>query len=198
VRSRPTDPAASDPRGRVSVPDDRLGVEGRPGVADSQGAPRPRRGRFHGTAVAATRAIRLTYPLQRAAYRVHDWAFRRSGGRIGRMFARRPCLVLTTTGRRSGRPRTVVLVYVADGDRWIVVASNMGSHDAPAWLANLRAAPRATVTIGGSTVPVRAREATDAEHDVLWERVDRANYGQYGRYQAISARRIPLVLLEPA
>jgi hypothetical protein len=45
---------------------------------------------------------------------------------------------------------------------------------------------------------VRAREATDAEHDVLWERVDRANYGQYGRYQAIASRRIPLVILEPA
>jgi deazaflavin-dependent oxidoreductase (nitroreductase family) len=182
----------------VSAPDDRPGVEGRSGVADSPGVTRPRRGRLHGTAVAATRTLRLAYPLQRAAYRVHDWAFRRSGGRIGRMFARRPCLVLTTTGRRSGRPRTVVLVYVADGDRWIVVASNMGSHRAPAWLANLRASPRATVAIGGRTVPVQAREASDAEHDVLWERVDRANYGQYGRYQAIASRRIPLVILEPA
>jgi deazaflavin-dependent oxidoreductase (nitroreductase family) len=114
------------------------------------------------------------------------------------MFARRPCLVLTTTGRRSGRPRTVVLVYVADGDRWIVVASNMGSHHAPAWLENLRADPAATVTIGGRTSPVIAREATADEHDALWPRVDRANYGQYGRYQAIAARRIPLVILEPA
>jgi deazaflavin-dependent oxidoreductase (nitroreductase family) len=164
---------------------------------DRPGAPGPRRGRFHGAAVAATRAVRLAYPVQRAAYRLHDWAFRRSGGRIGRMFARRPCLVLTTTGRRSGRPRTVILVYVTDGDRWIVVASNMGSHHAPAWLANLRADPDATVTIGVRTVPVRAREATEAEHDALWERVDRANYGQYGRYQVIAARRIPLVILEP-
>ena len=159
--------------------------------------PRDHRGRGHGAAVAATRALRVAYPIQRAAYRVHDWAFRRSGGRIGRLFVRRPCLVLTTTGRRSGRPRTVVLVYVADGDRWIVVASNMGSHHAPAWLANLRADPAATVTVGGRAIPVMAREATEAEHDALWPRVDRANYGQYGRYQAIAARKIPLVILEP-
>ncbi len=165
---------------------------------DRQDPRAPRRGRVHAGAVAATRALRVAYPLQRAAYRVHDWAFRRSGGRIGRMFARRPCLVLTTTGRRSGRPRTVVLVYVADDERWVVVASNMGSHRAPAWLGNLRADPRATVTIGGRSVPVLAREATEAEHDALWDRVDRANYGQYGRYQAIAARRIPLVILEPS
>ena len=151
----------------------------------------------HRAAVAATRALRAAYPLQRAIYRVHDWAFRASGGRVGRLFARRPCLVLTTTGSVSGRPRTVVLVYLVHGDGWVVVASNMGSHRPPAWLTNIRATPEATVTIAGRATRVRAREATPAEREALWPAVDRAAYGQYARYQAIAERTIPLVILEP-
>jgi F420H(2)-dependent quinone reductase len=106
--------------------------------------------------------------------------------------------VLTTTGSITGRPRTVVLVFVEHEGRWVVVASNMGSHRAPAWLANLRATPEATVTIGERTVHVRGREATPHERAALWPVVDRAAYGQYGRYQAIAERTIPLVILLPA
>jgi deazaflavin-dependent oxidoreductase (nitroreductase family) len=116
---------------------------------------------------------------------------------VGRLFARRPCLVLTTTGRRSGRPRTVILVYVLDGDRWVVVGSNMGSRRPPAWLLNLQDAPDATVTVAGRRTPVRATVASPEERERLWPIVDRRNYGQYGRYQALADRTILLVILEP-
>jgi len=151
----------------------------------------------HPLGVHATRVLRAAYPLQRAVYRVHDWLYRRTDGRVGRLFARRPCLVLTTTGRRSGRPRTVVLVYVLDGDRWVVVGSNLGSRRPPAWLLNLQDAPDATVTIAGRRTSVRATVASPEERERLWPIVDRRNYGQYGRYQAVADRTILLVILEP-
>jgi deazaflavin-dependent oxidoreductase (nitroreductase family) len=91
----------------------------------------------------------------------------------------------------------VVLVYVLDDGRWVVVGSNMGSRRPPAWLLNLQARPHATVTIGGRHTAVRAAEASPEERERLWPIVDRGNYGQYGRYQALADRTIPLVILEP-
>jgi deazaflavin-dependent oxidoreductase (nitroreductase family) len=90
-----------------------------------------------------------------------------------------------------------VLVYVLDGDRWVVVGSNMGSHRPPSWLLNLHDAPDATVSIGGRHTRVRATVASSEERARLWPVVDRGNYGQYGRYQALADRTIPLVILEP-
>jgi deazaflavin-dependent oxidoreductase (nitroreductase family) len=91
----------------------------------------------------------------------------------------------------------VVLVYVLDGGRWVVVGSNMGSLRPPAWLLNLQDRPAATVTIGGRRTPVRGTVASPEERERLWPIVDRGNYGQYGRYQALADRTIPLVILAP-
>jgi len=79
-----------------------------------------------------------------------------------------PTLLLTTTGRRSGQPRTQALLYVRDGDAYVVVGSNWGQRHHPAWSANLLAQPRATVTVRGTARPVRAVLATGAERDRLW------------------------------
>jgi deazaflavin-dependent oxidoreductase (nitroreductase family) len=124
---------------------------------------------------------RLTAVLQRLGHRrwfaalgrrfvpVDHWLFRRSEGRwtvLGR--GELPCLLLTTTGRRSGEPRTTPLLYAPDGDGYVVVGSNWGQQHHPAWSGNLLANPEATVAVGADTIPVRAALATGAERERLW------------------------------
>jgi deazaflavin-dependent oxidoreductase (nitroreductase family) len=82
-----------------------------------------------------------------------------------------PSLLLTTTGRRTGEPRTQPLLYLTDGDGIVVLGSNWGQQHHPAWSANLLANPEATVSLGGETFPVRATLATGAERDRLWRTV---------------------------
>ena len=79
-----------------------------------------------------------------------------------------PSLVLTTTGRRSGLPRSNPLLYVPDGDGYVLVGSNWGQTAHPAWALNLVAQPRAIVTLKGETFPVRATLVTGAERERLW------------------------------
>ncbi|MDT0528674.1 nitroreductase/quinone reductase family protein [Micromonospora sp. DSM 115977] len=79
-----------------------------------------------------------------------------------------PSLVITTTGRRSGKPRSNPLLYVPDGDAYVVVGSNFGQTHQPGWAMNLRADSAAEVAVKGRRVPVRADVATGAERDRLW------------------------------
>jgi F420H(2)-dependent quinone reductase len=129
---------------------------------------------------------------------MNNVAYRLSGGRVaGHIPSGAPICLLTTTGRRSGRPRTVPLVYLLDGDDLVVVASRggMGSH--PAWYLNLVADPGATVQVGASTARVRARDATEAERGRLWPTLTAA-YPHFDAYQLRTSRRIPVVVLSPA
>jgi deazaflavin-dependent oxidoreductase (nitroreductase family) len=82
-----------------------------------------------------------------------------------------PSLLITTTGRRSGEPRTQPLLYTADGDAFVVIGSNWGQQQQPAWTANLLAQPDAVVTVHGIQIPVRARHVRGAERDRLWARL---------------------------
>jgi deazaflavin-dependent oxidoreductase (nitroreductase family) len=132
--------------------------------------------------------------LTRGFLRTAVWLYRRSGGRIGgRMFGA-PVLLLSTTGRRSGRPWTVPLVYQTDGDRWVIVASNAGNPWHPAWWHNLRARPEATVQISRQTYPVTAVEATGDERERLW-RLMTDVYKGYDTYTRKTTRTIPVVVL---
>ncbi|MFF5171149.1 nitroreductase/quinone reductase family protein [Micromonospora sp. NPDC000089] len=79
-----------------------------------------------------------------------------------------PSLVITTTGRRSGRPRSNPLVYVPDGEGYVVVGSNWGQQHQPGWVMNLLAKPEAELDVRGRRVPVRAELATGAERERLW------------------------------
>ena len=79
-----------------------------------------------------------------------------------------PSLIITTTGRRSGQPRSNPLLYARDGDAFVVIGSNWGQTQHPAWALNLLADPAATVTLGGARVPVRATLAEGAERERLW------------------------------
>jgi deazaflavin-dependent oxidoreductase (nitroreductase family) len=130
----------------------------------------------------------------RTVMRVLVWLYRRSGGAVaGKMFGV-PLVLLTTTGRRSGRPWTVPVMYHPDGDRLVVVASNGGSDRHPAWWLNLRASGKATVQQGRDTFAVTAAEADDGDRDRLWPVVvDR--YDGYAKYAEKTSRRIPVVVL---
>ena len=134
--------------------------------------------------------------LIRAMSRMHGSIYRASGGRLLRRLAGMPVLILTTTGRQSGRPRTAVLTYFRDGADLVVIGSFGGSDLPPAWWLNLERDPRASVLIGGTTSKVTARAATVEEHDRLWPLVTTTHPG-YARYQERTARLIPIVMLTP-
>lgn len=106
-----------------------------------------------------------------------------------------PVLLLTTIGRKSGLPRTTPLMYLADGARIILVASNGGAEKHPLWWRNLLANPHAEVQIGREQLRMTARQATQEEHAQLWPRLV-AMYGPYADYQKRTSREIPVVVLE--
>lgn len=129
--------------------------------------------------------------------RANTWVYRRTGGRIGGRFPRgAPVLLLTTVGRVSGRPRSVPLLYLAQGDELVVVASKGGMSRHPLWYRNLEAHPEAEVEVGSETRQVRARRAGDAEKAQLWPRLV-AMYRDYDHYQARTDRNIPVLILSP-
>jgi F420H(2)-dependent quinone reductase len=134
--------------------------------------------------------------VARTFLRTAVWLYRRSGGRIGGKMLGVPLLLLTTTGRRSGRPWTVPLMYQTDGDGWVLVASNGGSDRHPSWWLNLRATPDASIQIGRAVHRVSAAEATGAERERLF-RLMAGVYSGYERYTKKTDRTIPVVRLHP-
>jgi deazaflavin-dependent oxidoreductase (nitroreductase family) len=133
----------------------------------------------------------------RAGTAAHRALLRLSRGRAFGRVAGMPVIVLSTTGRRTGRTRSTVLTApVTDGGRLVLVASYGGDHRHPAWFLNVRANPDVTVTTGGRCTPMHARVATAAERADLWPRVVAA-YPGYATYQARTPRTIPLVIVEP-
>lgn len=121
--------------------------------------------------------------------------YRHTGGRLGGKYGGKPVLVLITVGRRSGQERSTPVVYMPDGDRWVVLPSNAGQDRPPAWWLNLHARPEAEVIVGGNRVPVRARVAEGEESDRL--RAAAADYNpEFADYQEMTSREIPVVVLE--
>ena len=139
---------------------------------------------------------RLRRFLIRAMSRTHGAVYRASGGRLLGRVAGMPVLLLTTTGRESGRMRTAALTYFRDGADFIVIGSFGGSDLPPAWWLNLQRDPRASVLIGATTSRVTARAATAEEHERLWPLVT-TTYPGYARYQERTSRLIPIVMLTP-
>jgi F420H(2)-dependent quinone reductase len=122
--------------------------------------------------------------------------YRLSGGRIGGRIADAPVLLLTTTGRKSGLPRTAPVVYLADGENLIVIGSNAGHGKTPAWSLNLQANPEAEVEVGRARRPVQARVAEGEERADLW-RKHNEQYSGFDEYEARTDRNIALFVLEP-
>jgi deazaflavin-dependent oxidoreductase (nitroreductase family) len=123
-------------------------------------------------------------------------AYKLSGGRIGAKVGDAPVLLLTTTGRRSGEPRTAPVVYLERGEAMIVIDTNAGNERLPAWSHNLKAKPEAEVQIGRRKVPVTARVAIGAEREELW-RACNAQYGGFDEYIEWMKRTPSVWVLEP-
>jgi deazaflavin-dependent oxidoreductase (nitroreductase family) len=127
----------------------------------------------------------------------HEAVFRATNGRLlGKMFGM-PVVLLTTTGRKTGKKRTTMLTApVRDGDEVVLIASYGGDSRHPTWFLNLRDNPDVEAMYDGKNQPMRARIATEDEKAELWPRVT-AKYKGYAGYQERTDRDIPVVILEP-
>jgi deazaflavin-dependent oxidoreductase (nitroreductase family) len=127
---------------------------------------------------------------------IHRSLLKITGGRAGWKVVNMPVLELTTTGRKTGRSRTVLLTSpMRDGAALVVVASRGGDDQHPAWFLNLRENPDVEVAVQGKpSQRMRARVATSEERERLWARIT-ADYRNYADYQTKTEREIPLVLL---
>jgi deazaflavin-dependent oxidoreductase (nitroreductase family) len=131
---------------------------------------------------------------------LHRWLYRVTRGVVGHRIPLLDwrSLLLTHTGRKTGRAHTIPLLYVPDGKRFVVVGSNAGDREPPAWWRNLQVHPEARVQVGAREVAVRARLAQGAERARLWAALV-ANYRDYARYERKTrgVRELPVVVLEP-
>jgi deazaflavin-dependent oxidoreductase (nitroreductase family) len=125
--------------------------------------------------------------------RINIWLYRKTNGRVGSQIGAAPICLFTTTGRKSGMARTVPLIYLADGERVIVVASKRGTPHNPEWYLNLVASPQVTVEIEGDARAMLARTADATERDTLWPRLV-AIYKGFEKYQKKTERQIPVVI----
>ena len=126
----------------------------------------------------------------------HEFWYRLTGGAIGGSFGGNPMLLLTTTGRKSGRPRTTPLQYLADGEDIVLVASNGGNTWHPAWWLNLERNPEAEVQVRNERRRVKAEKAEGEDRERLW-RLLIEMYSGYEGYQRTAEREIPVVVLRP-
>ena len=124
----------------------------------------------------------------------HAWVYRATKGAVGSKMGNANILLLTTTGRKSGQPRTTPLNYFPDGDRIVLIASNGGRDHHPAWYLNIVANPAVTIQRHARTELKTARVATAEEKAALWPRIVDW-YKGYARYQDKTDRDIPLVVI---
>ncbi len=156
----------------------------------------------------AVKAVRITlFPvlakiLSRKSMRpivrtFSDWhvrLYRLTGGRA--QIAKYPTMLLTTRGRKTGKLRTTPLVYVMDGDRFVIAAAYAGSSQNPTWWLNLQHSKEGVVEVMRRQVRVRAELASADERDELWRRLV-AMYPYFADYQQRTDRQIPVVILTP-
>ena len=126
--------------------------------------------------------------------RLHAWLSRLAGGKLEKALGRAPFMMLTTKGRKSGRPRTTPVLYLKDGPDLIVVASFGGNDMHPAWYLNLLDCPEAEILIQGERRRITARRVSAEEKAVIWPRLV-GMYPNFKTYQQRTTREIPLLRL---
>lgn len=126
----------------------------------------------------------------------HIRQYEETDGEVGYLWNDATCLVLTTTGRKSGEPRKFALIFGQDGADYLLVASKGGAPEHPGWYLNLEANPEAVVQVKGDVVPVTARTASADEKARLWP-IMLEQWPYYDEYQAKTDRDIPLLVLTP-
>ncbi len=127
----------------------------------------------------------------------HIKSYQATDGADGHIWRGVPTLLLTTTGRKSGEPLLLPLIYGRDGENFVVVASKGGAPAHPAWYLNLRAHPEVQVQVGAEKFTGRARTATADERPRLWEAMAKI-WPAYNEYQQKTRREIPVVVIERA
>lgn len=138
----------------------------------------------------------LVARLAKAAVAAHVALYRLSGGKVGGHAQHMPVLLLTTTGRKSGKPHTTALVYLPDGEDFVIVASNGGQAKLPNWWLNLRKSKQAQIEVGRRRLRVSAQEATGEERQRLWSRIIAYRAG-HEAYQERTPYPLPLIVLHP-
>ena len=124
----------------------------------------------------------------------HVRVYRETGGVRGYRWRGTEILLLTTTGRTSGEPRTTPLIHRTDGGRWVIVASKGGTPENPGWYENLLAQPQASIQVLAEEIPVTASTAEGEERERLWALMAEV-WPAYDDYQAKTSRQIPIVVL---
>jgi len=127
----------------------------------------------------------------------HVQRYIETNGADGHIWRGVPTLILTTLGRRSGKPRRLALIYGQDGDHYVIVASKGGAEKHPEWYLNLLDHPEVQVQVLADRFRAKARTATPEEHKALWPRMAEI-WPNYNDYQKKTDRQIPLVILERA
>jgi deazaflavin-dependent oxidoreductase (nitroreductase family) len=130
--------------------------------------------------------------------KAQTWIFKKSGGKFGNKFLKGTEVgILTTIGRKSGEPRESPLLFLQEGQRIVLVASQGGRATNPMWYLNLVANPSVTFQTKDGHHTLTAREATDAERDEYWPKLD-AMYADFANYRSYTDRKIPIIICDPA
>jgi F420H(2)-dependent quinone reductase len=130
--------------------------------------------------------------------KAQTWLFKKSNGKLGNKFLRGAEVgILTTTGRKSGEPRDSPLLFLQEGRRIVLVASQGGRATNPMWYLNLKADPKVRFQTKAGVFDLIARDATDAERDEYWPKLD-AMYADFANYRSYTDRKIPIVICDPA
>ena len=140
-------------------------------------------------------SMSLPAGLLRSVGKMNVPLYRATRGRLGATWGRAPVLLLTTTGRRSGQQRTAPVVYLADGERLVVIGSNAGNERAPAWALNLKDSPACEVEVGGQHRLLNSRVAEGEERADLWRKMNE-QYAGFEDYDQRTSRDIPVFVLE--
>jgi deazaflavin-dependent oxidoreductase (nitroreductase family) len=134
---------------------------------------------------------------------VNDWnahtvaEFRKNHGKVGGMFEGAPLLIIHHKGAKTGTYRINPVMFLKDGDRYIVFASKAGADTNPDWYHNLKAHPEdVKIEVGDDTIEVRAKEITGAERDKIYAK-QASLYPQFGEYERKTKRKIPVVAFTP-
>ncbi|MDT5071987.1 MAG: hypothetical protein QOH82_1307 [Mycobacterium sp.] len=129
--------------------------------------------------------------------KAQTFIFTKTGGKLGSKFLKGTAVgILTTIGRKSGEPRESPLLFLQEGDRIVLVASQGGRATNPMWYLNLVANPKVTFQTTGGVYALTAREATDSERDEYWPKLD-AMYPDFVNYRSYTDRKIPIVICDP-
>jgi F420H(2)-dependent quinone reductase len=180
-------PGTTRRSGRCATPRPRGGGPGRKGPGGTAGVTDCRAVNPKHAVIFDRKFGRWFYPLHRRIYQL-------TGGLIGHHSATGPILLLTTTGRRTGQRRTTPLLYMPDGDDFVVVGSNGGRDRPPAWLLNVEALPQAAIQVGRKKIAVEAEVLRGGAREAIWPRLFQ-HYQGWDYYRQLTDREIPVVRL---